>query len=379
MNCFYFFKTNFLLLIFFSAYFISSCNRVGNKNQENYEIHGYISGLFEGKAVLGKLENGKIRSVDSVMIQKNQFVFKGGHLSTPEVYYLIFDNGLGVVEFFLENSYIEINGDIRNLEKCEIKGSATQSEYSSFLENNSIYEDKQHNIYTQFDSARAKNDTLLLQSLDSTYHTIYNEQIDFIIKYVIQNNKSVVSAFIAARTLMPLINTADLEKVLSNFSPALSESPYIEELTSEITNRRATEIGREAPEIALPDTSGIINSLNNQRGKYVLLDFWASWCGECRIQNKEFAKLVEKYGNKKFVIFAVSLDENRANWKKVIDTDRLKAVHVCSLKGSVSPEAKLFAVKKIPTLLLINPEGIIVLREFTAPESRKFLENIFKK
>lgn len=370
-------KILFILTIVFSLLYYS-CNRVGN-SKKNYEIHGFFSGIFESKVVLGKLENGKILHIDSVMMQKSRFIFKGGRVESPEVYYLIFDDGRGIIEFFLENSYIEINGDFNNLAQCEIKGSATQAEYASFLENNSVYEDKQNNIYKQFNAAKESNDSLLLQHLDSTYQTIFDEQIDFIIKYVIQNNKSVVSAFIAARTLMPLVSITDLEKIMSNFSSELSNSVYIAELTTEISNRKASEIGCEAPEIALPDTSGIIISLHNQRDKYVLLNFWVSWSGECRIQNKELSKLTKKYPSKDFIIFSVSLDENRTNWKKIIDTDGLNAVHVCSLKGALSPEAKLYAVKKIPTLLLIDPEGIIVLRDFKPVDAEKLLDKSINK
>ncbi len=369
-------RISIILIITLSILYFS-CNPVDN-SRNHYEINGIISGISDCEVVLGKLENGKIRHLDSVMIHKNHFTFKGGRIESPEIYYLIFDNGLGILEFFLENSLIEIKGSIDNLAQFDISGSQTQAEYQSFLENNSVYDDKQNNIFKQVSAAKELGDSLLLQHLDSTYQSIFNEQIDFIIKYVIQNNKSVVSTFITARTLMPLLNTADLEKIMSNFTSELSNSVYIAELIEEISNRKASEIGKEAPEIALQDSSGIIISLHNQRGKYVLLNFGASWNPASRTVNKELLKLSKKYSSKDFIIFSVSLDENRENWKNSIENDGLNAVHVCSLKGVLASEPKLYAIITIPSLVLIDPDGIIILRDFTPNDLEKILDKKIK-
>jgi peroxiredoxin len=350
------------------------CTQVGSKGK-NYEIHGSVDGLFEGTVYLGKEQDGKLVYTDSALIHEKRFVLKHGIAEMPEIYYLVINDKQVMVEFFVENSYIEIYLDITRPEECQITGSSAQAEYDEFRRNNSVYENRQKDLYRRFDAAREKGDTMLISQLDSTYKTVFDDQTDYIIKYVMNNKTSVVAAFLAARSLAPLVSTDDLEKLTANFSPEISKSVYVQELTSEISIRRSCEIGAEAPELALPDSLGIINSLHNLRGKYVLIYYWASWNGNCRLMNKKLTVIRNKYKSKPFVIFAVSVDEKHSAWAKVVKTDGLNAIHVCSLRGAMSSEVRSYAVNEIPKFILVNPEGIIINRDFDDKQLEILLKN----
>src|SRR6056297_3686845 len=139
-------------------------------------------------------------------------------------------------------------------------------------------------------------------------------------------------------------------------------------------------IGSVAPDIALPNPQGDTVKLSSLRGNYVLLDFWASWCKPCRIENPNLVKTYWKYKWKGFDIYQVSLDRNRDDWVQAIYKDRLKNWnHVSDLKFWQSSAAQLYNVRSIPSNFLIDPEGKIVARNLRGQSLGKKLEEIFAK
>ena len=119
-------------------------------------------------------------------------------------------------------------------------------------------------------------------------------------------------------------------------------------------------VGKQAPEITLPDTEGNTVKLSSYRGKYVLVDFWASWCGPCRQENPNVVEAFKKYSNKNFTILGVSLDLKKAAWEKAIVADNLNWTHVSDLKQWSSIVVPLYGIEGIPFNVLINPEGKVI-------------------
>ena len=355
---------------------ISACADELQDSGNNYLINGYITGFFEGKAILSKLEGKKLVKIDSVRMKKSKFEFKGKNLNTPELYYIQFGENKAIIEFFLENSDIQIEADINNPGSAKISGSETQNEYASFLQNNSVFENKQANLYKEFDLARNNNDTALLIHLDSTYQSIYREQINYIKMYVKENKNSHVAGFVASRTLANIVDLQELEQIVDNFDSTVSKSPYIKEINNEIRYRKNTQTGMPAPEIILPDTSGNSIALSDFKGKIILLDFWASWSDACRVNNIAYTNLLEKYREKGFEIFSVSLDERMKSWKNVIKTDKTDWIQVSDNKGILSEVVEKYNVKKIPTTFLIDREGIIIAKKLSIEKLELKLEEL---
>ncbi len=125
----------------------------------------------------------------------------------------------------------------------------------------------------------------------------------------------------------------------------------------------ATAVGQMAPEINLPDTSGQAIGLSSLRGKVVLIDFWASWCGPCRQENPNVVNLYEKYKDKGFEIYGVSLDKEEGKWKEAIHQDGIHWVHVSDLQEWRSAAASLYAVTSIPSTFLIDRDGKIIAKD----------------
>jgi thiol-disulfide isomerase/thioredoxin len=133
-----------------------------------------------------------------------------------------------------------------------------------------------------------------------------------------------------------------------------------------------------APEIALQDVSGKIQTLSSLKGKYVLVDFWASWCGPCRAENPNVVNAFEKYKNKNFTILGVSLDDNKANWMEAIKADKLNWLQISDLKKWESVAVSAYQIDGIPFNVLLDPEGKIIATDLRGEALQNTLSTLLK-
>jgi peroxiredoxin len=137
-------------------------------------------------------------------------------------------------------------------------------------------------------------------------------------------------------------------------------------------------VGNMAPDFTLPDTEGKPVSLSSFKGKYVLVDFWASWCGPCRGENPNVVANYNKYKNKNFTVLGVSLDEDKTKWLAAIKTDNLTWKHISDLKGWASAAARLYGVESIPFNVLLDPSGKIIATDLREEDLGKKLGEVLR-
>ncbi len=347
-----------LILILIPFLLIYSCKTV--KTEKDYLIKAYITGYFDGEVVLNKVRNGKLIPIDSLHMKKSKFKFKHVKINTPEMFWFVIDKGNLIIQFFADPHDMQINADFNNQGKLEVQGSKTHAEYVSFLENNSIYENKQLKINEQKDLAYRNNDTSLLKSLDSVSNSIVTEQIEFAEKYAFENNKSYVSLYLTLSNLSDYLKLSELEKIYNNFGDTLKTSPYYLELKDFIRTKKNVRIGKQSPDFSLPDSSGTSVSLSSLQDKYVLLAFSASWNGYSRKDNKNMNKLYKKFQEKDFEIYQVFAENDIRQWKNVIKTDDLNWITTSDLKGLDSEILQLYGIRKLPYYFLLDKKGIIM-------------------
>ena len=172
-------------------------------------------------------------------------------------------------------------------------------------------------------------------------------------------------------------------RIYSNMlSDSLRNTAGLQAIAQQLKNKETFEttvaVGQPAPDFTQNDTAGHPVSLSSYRGKYVLLDFWASWCGPCREENPAVVLAYKKYHNKGFEILGVSLDQNEQSWKKAIRIDKLTWTHVSDLKYWNNAVAKVYGVQGVPQNFLIDPQGKIIARGLRGEELDKQLSEIYK-
>lgn len=246
------------------------------------------------------------------------------------------------------------------------------------------------------DSIGSPNIMNIRGKLDSSYKIIENEQIGFTKIFIQKNIESLASLMALYQQLSPrksLLNSKEhyelfrmVDSVQMKVNPTADAVLSLHTLMSELNEEhkrqqevdKMTAIGAIAPEIVLPNPFKDTLRLSNLKGRYVLLDFWASWCNPCRQQNPELFRIYWRYKYAGFEIFQFSLDKNRDAWIKAITDDRLTWQHVTDLKMWNSSIAALYGVQSIPSNFLLDKEGKIIAKNLSTVDLAKKLAEIFR-
>ena len=191
--------------------------------------------------------------------------------------------------------------------------------------------------------------------------------------FVQKHPNTAVSAFLLS-TVWPLYNNVQqMDGWLGLMGPVAKESIFAKSLDEQMGSERTLGYGQVAPDFIQADPDGKQVSLKDFRGKYVLVDFWASWCGPCRQENPNVVQAFQKYKNKNFTVIGVSLDRDKPRWLQAISDDQLTWPHVSDLKFWQNEVAKLYKVSSIPQNYLLDPEGRIIGKNLRGAALEEFL------
>lgn len=291
---------------------------------------------------------------------------------------------------YLTNEYIVIakNGDEIQLtadvsdknQHYTVEGAADAAKLSEFNDLKMKYQTKIFEVSKQFEEKVAADPDqrdALLQQLSPVYSNALNNLNQAIIKFAMDNTKSLVS-FYAISLVNPVGNENALVAYADKVDTSLKQHSAVKNFVDKVSRLKAVQIGEIAPDFTIESINGKTVKLSDYRGKYVLLDFWASWCGPCRQENPNVVKAYQTYKDKNFTILGISLDKDKNAWAQAVKQDNLTWDQVGELKDFEGETVKLYQVEAIPSSFLLDPQGKIIARDLRGEELNAFLNKTLR-
>ncbi len=371
-----------------ALFFLLGCK---SKNEQGkFSLAGEIKNLPDQKIFLEQLYFGPRdpEVLDTAVIKNGKFIVSA--LSPQEgLFRLRLESSKEEFLFINDKNELSLKADLNNL---SMKTVTVNSPANASLKNLISNTDEQLTwLYNKSNEIKQFNKTA---ATDSLYNALRKEHADksaayekYILTYIDTCSDPVVTLFALGYTngIAPekLSKTmSDLSKRFPGNSDVASVITQYNQMTEQQNQRqlqaKIPDVGDTAPDITMPDTDGNMFSLSSLRGKYVLVDFWASWCGPCRAENPNVVHAFNKYSNKNFTVLGVSLDKNKNAWIEAIKKDGLNWKHISDLKQWESAAQKLYGFEGIPYNVLLDPQGKILATSLRGEDLENKLAEVLK-
>lgn len=326
--------------------------------------------------------------IDSVQPKSGEFKFKGEIAEPVDANLIAKFKPQGSerpprenVQLFLEPSKIEFNAK-DSLINYTVKGSKGNDEFQALLKQSGAYDQRFEKLYSDYDSLQQAGNKEGMKKVEDAIEELNNEMKENVYGTFIKTHpNSDVALFALKQYAGWEIDPAKVEPLYNSLAVSTKALPSAKSLKDRIDIAKKTEIGSYAMDFTQNDTLGKPVSLSSFRGKYVLVDFWASWCGPCRRENPNVVKVFNKFSDKNFTILSVSLDRPDAKdkWLAAIHKDGLTWTHVSDLKYWDNAVAKQYGIRAIPQNLLLDPQGKIIAKNLRGEDLDVKLTEVFGK
>jgi len=362
-----------------------SCSTNGKEEQNEpgawyITVRGKVGYPQGGQITIQELKEGGTGWQDTIKLKGDYTYAKKIKMKEPGYYRLNF-YGKQMLNLILHKSDVEVNVDGNNQQGfVEINGSPDLDLINEVqqLQARVNSDPAIAQLNEQFTAAAQKKDQQTMLALQQKYQEFVKKYNDQIAAMMVEKSPSLA--------VIHLLQSNALDKdqyyqtyaqVAEKLKKEWPDYAQAENFIEYVDNMRLTAVVQSAPEIALPNSQGEIVKLSSMRGKYVLVDFWAKWCGPCRQENPNVVRAYQKYKDKGFTVFGVSLDRNKEDWLQAIQQDNLTWTHVSDLKYWQSEAAKTYNITGIPFSVLLDPNGVIIAKNLRGAALHQKLAEIF--
>ncbi len=364
-----------VFLVIFAALVVVSC-----ADQGTYSLKGTALGYADGtQFVLFELDtDNKSIPKDTLEVQGNQFSATYAYDDNAPLNYLQVEPGRNVV-FFVENQDLTLTLDNDDASNVQVAGGAVNTAYYDYLGATAGFSEQKALLDERIREANLYQDDLLARELQKEAKNIDDLRQNYTLQFVAENSNSLFGLMLISELLdSETINTVQATSYLDELSPKFQEHPMTAKIRTQIKAASANGIGGEALAFEAPTPEGTMLSLEQAMGKYTLIDFWASWCKPCRMENPNVVRAYNTYHERGLNIISVSLDREgqKDRWIKAIEDDNMDWYHVSNLQFWQEPIARAYGVRSIPATFLIDENGIVIAKDLRGQALVNTLESL---
>jgi len=337
----------------------------------SFRVRGHLNGLDAGTVYLEYLGQ-----TDTCILKNGEFEF-AGNLTEPCIARIRIKDFPGYREFYLENSNINILGGIESIDGFSVTGSKTESDKIKFNESR-IQLDKKYELAAmevEYNSATAER----REELDKKYEDYEYEVVALQRKFIRENTGSFLSVFFLGEMDWSFESATEFREYIDLLDSSLQGCESVKDLKEIIAGMEKVEIGQIAPDFKMNDINDIPRRLSEiySRSDYLLLDFWASTCGPCRVENANIRRAYDMYRDKGFDIVSVSTDMKKEPWLKAIEKDGLIWTNVCGIiKWGENEIVKTYSLRQVSQNFLLDHTGKILAKDLRGEELMMKLEEL---